>query len=159
MKDPDVLERESRRLEGGAASPQAKVPSYQELLDEAVDMTFPASDPISPSAAMHAFEPRTTPRDVLDWSLQPGQCKPPVPSPGAAEPEREVSAPVPSVLFAGSEVPEVASVPPGRCEVWQSCCDATIRWTEGGREHEVVLPLPVLQGLLASGRLLRYETG
>lgn len=157
MNDPDALEREARRLEGEAANPQAKVPSYQELLDEAVDMTFPASDPISPTAAMHTFEPRTTPRDALDWTLEPGQCKPSMSAPGAAKPERTVSAPVPAVLFAGSDVTEVAAVAPGRCEVQQSCCDATIRWTEGGRVREVVVPLPVLQHLLCSGRLLRYE--
>jgi hypothetical protein len=155
MKDPRVLERESRRLEGDGASPQAKVPSYQELLDQAVDMTFPASDPISPSAAMHAFEPCTTPRDVLDWTLQPGQCKPPVSAARAAKSERTVSAPLAAVFFAGSNVPELANVPPGRCEVQQSCCDATIRWTEGGKAREVVVPLQVLQSLLATGRLQR----
>ncbi len=60
------------RLEGKAAAPDEKVPSYQELLDEALDQTFPASDPISPSAAMHAARRISTEKDPVDWTLQPG---------------------------------------------------------------------------------------
>ncbi len=161
MNDPYVLEREARRLEGQAASPQAKVPSYQELLDEAVDMTFPASDPISPTAAMHAFEPRTTPRDALDWTLEPGQCKAVQPAPAAVSatrPQRDRSAPVAAVLFAGNGVAELDGMPPGPCQLQQSCCDATLSWIEAGRVQQVVLPLPVLQRLLCSGHLLRAES-
>ena len=48
------------------------VPTYQELLDEALEETFPASDPISPSAAMSAGKPISTERDGTDWELEPG---------------------------------------------------------------------------------------
>ena len=56
-------------------SPSAQDPgTYQELLDAAVDMTFPASDPISPSAAMHAEKRLKTAKDERDWEL--GHDKP-----------------------------------------------------------------------------------
>jgi hypothetical protein len=56
-------------------SPTAQDPgTYQELLDAAVDMTFPASDPISPSAAMHAEKGLSTAKDDRDWEL--GHDKP-----------------------------------------------------------------------------------
>ena len=56
-------------------SPTAQDPgTYQELLDAAVDMTFPASDPISPSAAMHAEKRLQTAKDERDWEL--GHDKP-----------------------------------------------------------------------------------
>lgn len=50
-------------------------PTYQELLDEALQETFPASDPISPSAAMAADERIPTQRDAADWALKPGSEK------------------------------------------------------------------------------------
>ncbi|MGO4331178.1 hypothetical protein AB4Z48_15235 [Cupriavidus sp. 2TAF22] len=46
--------------------------TYQQAVDESLDMTFPASDPISPSAAMHAEKQTSTPRDDKDWHLTPG---------------------------------------------------------------------------------------
>ncbi|MES2887206.1 MAG: hypothetical protein V4739_04255 [Pseudomonadota bacterium] len=53
--------------------PQAgKGTTYQQLLDEALDQTFPASDPISPSAALHAEEQISTPSDNVDWTLKAG---------------------------------------------------------------------------------------
>jgi hypothetical protein len=55
----------------GGNPPQQGLPTYQALLDEAVQETFPASDPISPTAAMHAEEPVRTGRDASDWALQP----------------------------------------------------------------------------------------
>jgi len=76
MKDAHSRARESDRLEGKAKSPSAKVPTYQELLDESLDETFPASDPISPSAAMHAERRVTTGRDDVDWQLKPGGAVP-----------------------------------------------------------------------------------
>jgi hypothetical protein len=68
------------------------VPTYQALLDDALEQTFPASDPISPSAAMSAEERVATDRDSTDWVLQPGSdtpCATPVtasPTPAATEP-------------------------------------------------------------------------
>jgi hypothetical protein len=72
MKDPDARRKEAKRLEGDASQP-AKVPTYQELLDESLDETFPASDPISPSAAMHAARQVSTGKDEVDWQLKPSK--------------------------------------------------------------------------------------
>lgn len=71
MKDKAAKEKESKRLDGTAAKAE-KVPTYQELLDESLDQTFPASDPISPSAAMHAEKQIETARDGTDWALKQG---------------------------------------------------------------------------------------
>ena len=76
MKDPHAREKEAKRLDG-TCKPAAKVPTYQELLDESLDETFPASDPISPSAAMHAARPIATGKDDVDWQLKPGADAPP----------------------------------------------------------------------------------
>lgn len=46
--------------------------TYQEAVDDSLDMTFPASDPISPGAAMHAEKETSTPRDDTDWQLKRG---------------------------------------------------------------------------------------
>ena len=66
----------TERLEGTAKKHEDKVPTYQELLDEALDETFPASDPISPSAAMHADRLVHTDKDEHDWKLTPGSKAP-----------------------------------------------------------------------------------
>jgi hypothetical protein len=76
-RDPRAVKRPDERLEGKADQPSEKVPTYQELLDEALDETFPASDPISPSAAMAAEKRIRTDKDATDWALKPGACKPP----------------------------------------------------------------------------------
>jgi hypothetical protein len=39
----------------------------------------------------------------------------------------------------------------------QTCSDATLRWTEGGRRHERVIELSTLRQLLACGQLTREE--
>lgn len=77
MTDAHNREQEAKRLEGQSRQAEDKVPTYQELLDEAVDETFPASDPISPSAAMHADRKISTDKDSHDWTLQPGAQTPP----------------------------------------------------------------------------------
>lgn len=77
MKDTHARKRESKRNAGECTSQSEKVPTYQELLDEALDQTFPASDPISPSAAMHASHRVVGSRDEVDWALQPGGHRPP----------------------------------------------------------------------------------
>jgi len=46
------------------------LPTYQELLDEALELTFPASDPISPGAAMRAERRIATSIDETDWELE-----------------------------------------------------------------------------------------
>lgn len=76
-KDTRAVKKAEDRLEGKAVQPAEKVPTYQELLDEALDETFPASDPISPTAAMAAEKRIATEKDATDWTLKPGACKPP----------------------------------------------------------------------------------
>jgi hypothetical protein len=76
-RDPRDVKRPEERLEGKARAPADAVPTYQELLDEALDETFPASDPISPSAAMAAEKRIKTEKDATDWTLRPGACLPP----------------------------------------------------------------------------------
>jgi len=46
--------------------------TYQDAVDESLDMTFPASDPISPGAAEHAERQTQTRRDDVDWTLKKG---------------------------------------------------------------------------------------
>lgn len=41
--------------------------SYQAALDASLEMTFPASDPISPGAAMGMAHQFSTARDQRDW--------------------------------------------------------------------------------------------
>ncbi|OZI30491.1 hypothetical protein CAL29_20950 [Bordetella genomosp. 10] len=65
-------EARKRRHEGTAQRPEDKVPTYQEALDEAVEESFPASDPISPSVAEKADREVSTPKDDKDWKLKPG---------------------------------------------------------------------------------------
>jgi hypothetical protein len=60
-------------------SADAKLPTYQQLLDDALDQTFPASDPISPSAAMSAARRTQTEGNPRDWKLRPGEASAPVP--------------------------------------------------------------------------------
>lgn len=77
MKDAHARTRESKRHSGECPGQSEKVPTYQELLDEALDETFPASDPISPTAAMHASHRIESTRDEVDWALRPGGHQPP----------------------------------------------------------------------------------
>jgi hypothetical protein len=77
MKTPSARKRESQRTAGECVTEDEKVPTYQELLDEALEETFPASDPISPTAAMHATQAVSTPSDAVDWKLKPGGDRPP----------------------------------------------------------------------------------
>lgn len=72
MSQPSVSTPESDRLEGSVEKPEEKLPTYQELLDDSIEQTFPASDPISPSAAMYAETQVSTAKDEKDWVLQPG---------------------------------------------------------------------------------------
>lgn len=65
-------QKEKMRHDGKAVKPSHKVPTYQELLDASLDMTFPASDPISPTAAMYTQKKIETASNEADWSLKPG---------------------------------------------------------------------------------------
>lgn len=88
MKDAHSRQKESQRLDGKASKPAGKVPTYQELLDESLDETFPASDPISPGAAMHAERQVATGKDDVDWQLRPG-AQQPAAKRKAARPKKE----------------------------------------------------------------------
>lgn len=69
MNDAKKDADEDQRL-SGTAQKDKKVPTYQEMLDESLDQTFPASDPISPGAAVHAEEQISTEKDEKDWKLE-----------------------------------------------------------------------------------------
>lgn len=73
-----------------SASTAAEEPAttYQQAVDESVDMTFPASDPISPSAAMHAEKETSTAVDDTDWKLEPGSAHTPAAT-GEETPEKK----------------------------------------------------------------------
>lgn len=92
MKNVHARAKESARMEGNKAKAHEKVPTYQELLDEALDQTFPASDPISPSAAMHAEKAVSNPVNDTDWQLKPGGHKPPHKQAVKATPEKAKTA-------------------------------------------------------------------
>ena len=64
---------EAARPSGGEITEKGtseQAPTYQRLLDESLTETFPASDPISPSAAMRTNGEVESPRDERDWKLK-----------------------------------------------------------------------------------------
>lgn len=62
-------------------------PTYQEVLDESLAETFPASDPIAPSPAKHPERKIATEKDPVDWKLKPGsEAEPAKPKPSPANP-------------------------------------------------------------------------
>lgn len=65
-----VEESRKERLGHDDKDDQEGVHTYQESLDDAVDMTFPASDPISPGAAINAEKRISTNKDETDWELK-----------------------------------------------------------------------------------------
>lgn len=71
MEDKSRDPKAEQRLEG---KDKERVPTYQELLDESLDQTFPASDPISPGAAINAERRTSTEKDEVDWELKPSQA-------------------------------------------------------------------------------------
>lgn len=56
----------------GKTPPDTLVRTYQAVVDDSLEMTFPASDPISPGVAMHAERETSTVRDDVDWTLRRG---------------------------------------------------------------------------------------
>lgn len=155
MLPKDQRARQDRRVAGEAQDPQAKVPTYQELLDQALNDTFPASDPTATSAATHVHAPHTTERDSQDWTLKPGAC-PPVGQPcddGAGN------------VWSGRRAGELTHaldigtvrIPAGPCELEQSSVAATVIWREEGEERCQDIDLERLRSLLANGQLKRQE--
>jgi hypothetical protein len=49
-------------------------PTYQDLLDESLQETFPASDPISPTGACRTGQRISTSRNDIDWQVVPGSA-------------------------------------------------------------------------------------
>jgi hypothetical protein len=66
-----------------------KLPTYQDVLDESLQETFPASDPISPGAATHPGRRISTEKNPTDWQLEPGSAVAPPATAGHAAPEGE----------------------------------------------------------------------
>ncbi|CAG2143742.1 hypothetical protein D3C87_1354120 [compost metagenome] len=62
----------AEKADGKHEKDKPKKKTYQAAVDDSLDMTFPASDPISPSAALHAEKKTTTRRDDVDWTLKKG---------------------------------------------------------------------------------------
>jgi len=89
MNDAASRSKESERLDGRAASGQ-KLPTYQELLDESLDQTFPASDPIAAGAAAHAEAAIESGNGDRDWVLLPSAA--PVKKPLARSSSSEAGA-------------------------------------------------------------------
>ncbi|MBX6319917.1 hypothetical protein [Pigmentiphaga sp.] len=58
-----------------AKSTDERLPTYQELLDDSLEDTFPASDPIAPGAAADADREIKTRKDDKDWELKPRHPK------------------------------------------------------------------------------------
>ncbi len=50
--------------------------TYQQTLDDALEDTFPASDPIAPGAAAHPVQPAHHTGEDADWHLKPGSQRP-----------------------------------------------------------------------------------
>jgi hypothetical protein len=92
---PAVDDACDQRLSGGEITEQggADQPTYQQMVDESLAQTFPASDPISPSAAMKASGEVDSPRDARDWALKQDTTPEPARSsdaPAAADAERPI---------------------------------------------------------------------
>ncbi|NRF68215.1 hypothetical protein HLB44_14575 [Aquincola sp. S2] len=168
------MSSDAQRPGGPACSAQARLPTYQELLDETLENTFPASDPIAAGAAMHACEPRTTARDQFDWTLghgiaEPGCAERSAPQPALiADPAcGPIAPPTLTALFApllprpGRATPPLPDVlpaiPHGPCEIEQTSDAATVRWQQDGRPHAMVLSLGDLQQLMARGFIRRAD--
>jgi hypothetical protein len=95
---PPVPEKHSGGPPGAPPEPR----TYQEHLDEAVAETFPASDPISPSAAMHAERETSNPRDSADWQLKQGSSLPLPKGRGATRPAESTATAAKPLEQAGS---------------------------------------------------------
>jgi len=165
MPDAQRRDKEEHRLSGDAHSPQAKVPTYQELLDETLENTFPASDPIAASAAMHVHEPHTSARDERDWTLEPGACQPAGQAGGATgrvdcEGTEERAVATSATLLQPLRVDTgtgSVQIPAVACEIEQTVHEATLRWQEGGKQRGVTVPLAQLRAWLADGVIRRDE--
>lgn len=163
MPQDDQLKKEAQRLAGEAKHPSEKLPTYQELLDSAIEDTFPASDPIAVGGATKIAEPHTTLRDAKDWTLRPGSEMPPggdaAPTASAGGPE--LSAPcegfVERPMTLQATVEDAVQVPRGPCTIEQSEHRAVLRWTEDGQDRCGSMAIEDYRDRLADGSLRRGE--
>jgi len=103
-----------QRLEARARKPEDKLPTYQELLDDAVESTFPASDPIAPHAAINTAQRVSTSVDNKDWKLKPVESHPPRGREVVAEFDDEAAARRAQDEALASELPTARlALPPG----------------------------------------------
>ena len=65
-KPPDRARLEERHAH------KEELDTYQDLLDESLRLTFPASDPVCAQAATRCADPCETPSNAADWHLHPG---------------------------------------------------------------------------------------
>jgi hypothetical protein len=65
-KPPDRTRLEERHAH------KEELDTYQDLLDESLQLTFPASDPVCAQAATRCADPCETPSNAADWHLHPG---------------------------------------------------------------------------------------
>jgi hypothetical protein len=78
MSGPSAGKGSASAKPAAGAKPRGKeAKTYQAAVDDSLEMTFPASDPISPSAAMHAEKKTQTARDDVDWKLKQGSQEQP----------------------------------------------------------------------------------
>jgi hypothetical protein len=71
---PDPFEPGARAPGSSDGKPVAapdSLPTYQQLLDAALELTFPASDPIAAEVARRAERAVKTARDATDWTVVP----------------------------------------------------------------------------------------
>jgi len=80
-KEPSDAQKKPSATEAREADEGSK--TYQGAVDESLEMTFPASDPISPSAATHAEKQTATAQDDTDWEIPPGSEHQPPEKPAA----------------------------------------------------------------------------
>ena len=165
MPQADQLKKEEQRLAGEAKHPHEKVPTYQELLDNAIEDTFPASDPIAVGGATKIAEPHTTLRDAKDWTLKPGSETPPGSEAASDKTSRgggpELSAPchgfVERPMTLQSTVEAAVQVPRGPCTIEQSEHRAVLRWTEDGESRCGSMSIEDYRDRLADGTLRRGD--
>lgn len=111
---PRTPEHLDQRMEARAQKPEDKLPTYQELLDDAVENTFPASDPIAPNAARNTAHRVSTAVDSKDWKLKPAETHPPRGREVVAEFDDEASARRAQDEALASELPTARlALPPG----------------------------------------------
>ncbi|VCU71738.1 hypothetical protein PIGHUM_03826 [Pigmentiphaga humi] len=61
--------------QAGADKKDENLPTYQEQLDEALEDSFPASDPIAPGTGAQTGKPVKTGKDDKDWEVKPERPK------------------------------------------------------------------------------------